>query len=180
MYFDAARRSVLPSFTNAELRTHKIVPIIPNQLSIKFQSRLNCRNACGVEIMKSSKKKIAGWALSGLIALFLIGASGVPKFMEWEGKEEMMGKLGWDTGLILKIGIIEVALAILILIPRVAFLATVLLTAYLGGAVATHVRIGDMFYFPIIVGVLAWIALGLRDPRVFASAFQPPRGPSTP
>lgn len=124
--------------------------------------------------MAANKTKIAGWVLSVLIALFLILASGVPKFIDWEGKEEMMGKLGWDTGLILKIGVVEIALAILFLIPRTAFLGAVLLTAYLGGAVATHVRIGDAFYFPIIVGVLAWIALGLRDPRVFASAFQRP------
>ena len=124
--------------------------------------------------MAANKMKIAGWALSALIALFLIGASGVPKFIDWEGKEEMMGKLGWDTGLILKIGVVEVALAILFLIPRTAFLGTVLLTAYLGGAVATHVRIGDAFYFPIVIGILAWIALGLRDGRVFANAFGRP------
>jgi hypothetical protein len=124
--------------------------------------------------MTANKSKIAGWALSALIALFLIGASGVPKFIDWDGKEEMMGKLGWDTGLILKIGVVEVALAILFLIPRTAFLGTVLLTAYLGGAVATHVRIGEPFFFPIIIGILAWIALGLRDPRVFANAFGRP------
>jgi hypothetical protein len=108
-----------------------------------------------LKIMAANKMKIAGWALSALIALFLIGASGVPKFIDWEGKEEMMGKLGWDTGLILKIGVVEVAIAILFLIPRTAFLGTVLLTAYLGGAVATHLRIGDAFYFPIVIGILA-------------------------
>ena len=124
--------------------------------------------------MATNKMKIAGWALSALIALFLIGASGVPKFIDWEGKEEMMGKLGWDTDLILKIGVVEVALAILFLIPRTAFLGTVLLTGYLGGAVATHVRIGEPFFFPIMIGILAWIALGLRDPRVFTNAFQQP------
>jgi hypothetical protein len=46
------------------------------------------------------------------------------------------------------------------------------MTAYLGGAVATHVRIGDPFYFPIGLGILAWVALGLRDQRVFDNAFQ--------
>jgi hypothetical protein len=49
-----------------------------------------------------------------------------------------------------------------------------LLTGYLGGAVAAHVRVHEAFYIPIVVGILAWIALGLRDPRVFACAFQPP------
>lgn len=122
--------------------------------------------------MKLSKKQIAGWVLSGLIAAFLILVSGIPKLIDWEGKAEMMEKMGWDVGVILKIGIVEVALAILFLIPRTAFLAAVLLTGYLGGAVATHVRIGEPFFFPIIIGVLVWIALGLRDPRVFPAAFQ--------
>jgi uncharacterized membrane protein YphA (DoxX/SURF4 family) len=124
--------------------------------------------------MLPKTKRIIGWVLSGLIALFLIAASGLPKFMDWEGKEEMMGKMGWTTDVMLKIGIVEVALAVLFLVPRAAFIAAVLLTGYLGGAVATHVRVGDAFFFPIIVGVLVWIALGLRDPRVFANALQAP------
>lgn len=125
--------------------------------------------------MKSNKKAIAGWILSALLSAFLIFASATPKFIEWEGKKEMMEKLGWTTDVIFKIGFVEAGLAVLFLIPRAAFLATVLLTAYLGGAVATHVRISDpSFVFPIVIGILAWVALGLRDPRVFATAFQRP------
>jgi hypothetical protein len=125
--------------------------------------------------MKSNKKAIIGWVLSGLLSAFLILASARPKFIEWEGKKEMMEKLGWTTDTIFKIGFVEAGLAVLVLIPRVAFLATVLLTAYLGGAVATHVRISDSsFVFPIVVGILAWVALGLRDPRIFTTAFQRP------
>lgn len=122
-----------------------------------------------------NKKVIAGWVLSGLLSAFLIVASATPKFIQWEGKKEMMEKLGWTTEMIFKIGFVEAALAILVLIPRVAFLVTVLLTAYLGGAVATHVRISEaQFVFPIVFGIVAWVALGLRDPRVFATAFQRP------
>jgi hypothetical protein len=129
--------------------------------------------------MKSNKKAIAGWVLSVLLSAFLIVASATPKFIEWEGKKEMMEKLGWTTETIFKIGFVEAGLAILVLIPRVAFIATVLLTAYLGGAVATHVRINEAtFAFPIVVGILAWVALGLRDPRIFSTAFQRP--PSKP
>ena len=69
-----------------------------------------------------------------------------------------------------KIGIVEVAIAILFLIPRTAFVGAILLAAYLGGATATHVRVGDPFYFPIIIGVVAWIALGLRKPEVLRLA----------
>ena len=118
----------------------------------------------------SRKPKIAGWILSVLIALFLIGASAMGKFTQWEGKAEMFAKMGWTEEVMFKIGIVEVTIAILFLIPRTSFVAAILLAAYLGGAVATHVRVGDAFFFPIIIGVLAWIALGLREPDIFRLA----------
>lgn len=119
----------------------------------------------------SKKPKIAGWILSVLIALFLIGASAMGKFTQWEGKAEMFAKMGWTEDVMFKIGIVEVTIAILFLIPRTSFVAAILLAAYLGGAVATHVRVGEPFFFPIIIGVLVWIALGLRQPDVFRLAF---------
>jgi hypothetical protein len=86
----------------------------------------------------------------------------------------MFDHLGWDQDVMVKIGVVEVAVAILFLIPHTAFIGAILLTAYLGGAVATHVRVNDHFFFPIIIGVLVWIALRLRDSRVFANAFTRP------
>ncbi len=118
----------------------------------------------------SKKAKIAGWILSVLIALFLIGASAMGKFTQWEGKAEMFAKMGWAEEVMFTIGIVEVVIAVLLLIPRTAFVAAILLAAYLGGAVATHVRVGEPFFFPIIIGVLAWIALGLRQPDIFRLA----------
>jgi hypothetical protein len=119
---------------------------------------------------RSKKLEIAGWILSVLIALFLIGASAMGKFTQWEGKAEMFAKMGWSEDVMVKIGIVEVVIALLFLIPRSSFVAAILLAAYLGGAVATHVRVGDPFVFPIILGVIAWIALGLRKPDVFRLA----------
>lgn len=79
----------------------------------------------------------------------------------------------------MKIGIVEVAIAALFLIPRTAFVAAILLAAYLGGAVATHVRIGEPFFVPIIVAVAAWVALGMRLPDIFRfAAGQPTRAAS--
>ena len=112
--------------------------------------------------------------LAGLLSAFLIFASAVPKFIEWEGKDEMMGRLGWSTDRIFKIGFVEVAVALLFLIPRTAFLGAILLAAYLGGAVATHVRVGDPVFMPILIGVVAWVALGLRDRRIFTLAIGHP------
>lgn len=114
----------------------------------------------------STQAKI-GWGLTILVALFLAGASGAPKFMEWEGKAEMFQKMGVTDALIKKIGVLEIALAVLLVIPRTSFLAAVLLTGYLGGAVMTHVRIGDPFVFPILIGVVMWIGQGLKRPAVF-------------
>ncbi len=115
--------------------------------------------------------RITGWVLSVLLVLFLIGASATGKFTQWEGKAEMFATMGWTEDVMFTIGIVEVAVAILFLIPRAAFIAAILLSAYLGGAIATHVRVGEPFFFPIIIAVLAWVALGLRKPGVFQLAF---------
>lgn len=82
-------------------------------------------------MVPSKGKRIAGWILSGIVAAFLIGASGVPKFIDFPGKTEMFEKMGFTVQLMYKIGALEVAIAILYLIPRTAFVATILLTAYL-------------------------------------------------
>jgi hypothetical protein len=65
-------------------------------------------------------------------------------------------------------------IAVLFLIPRSGFLGALLLTAHLGGATATHARVGDPIYFPIILGVVMWIAFGLRRPEVFSLAIGTP------
>lgn len=118
----------------------------------------------------SNKSRLIGWILSGIIAAFLIGPSAIGKFVEWDGKAKMFEQLGYSSKLIIKIGVLEIILAILFLIPRTGFIAAILLTGYLGGATATHVRVGDPFFMPIIIGIVMWIALGLRRPEVFALA----------
>lgn len=119
----------------------------------------------------SKKQRTAGWVLSGLLAAMLIGASASGKFTDWPKKEEMFAKLGYSTDTMFKIGIVEVAATIVFLIPRTSFLGAILLTGYLGGATATHVRVGDPFVMPIIIGVVVWIAYALRRPDVIKSAF---------
>lgn len=91
--------------------------------------------------------------------------------MDFEGKAEMFDKLGWSEDVMVYIGFVEIGMTVLFLIPQTAFIGAILISAYLGGAVATHVRVDDPFIVPIVIGVLAWIALGLRDSRVFQLAF---------
>ena len=117
--------------------------------------------------MPTKAQRIIGWALTVLVGLFLIGVSGVPKFMDFRGKTEMMAKLQIPLDLLTTLGVIEVSVAALYLIPRTAFLGAILTTGYLGGALWTHLRVGDPWYFPIIVGVLMWLGLALRRPAIF-------------
>ncbi len=121
-----------------------------------------------------STGKIIGWILSGLLTAFMLFSS-MGKFSSFEGKAEMFEKLGWSEAVMFNIGILEVIIAVMFLIPRTAFIGAILITAYLGGAIATHVRISDAFIFPIIIGVIYWVALGLRDQRIFSLAFGIPK-----
>ena len=88
--------------------------------------------------MPTKTYRIIGWTLTVLVGLFLIGASGVPKFFDFPGKADMMSKLQIPLDLLTTLGVIEVAVAVLYLIPRTAFLGAILTTAYLGGALWTH------------------------------------------
>ena len=118
--------------------------------------------------MSSKTQRITGWVLTGLVGLFMIGASGVPKFFDFPGKNEMMDKIGIPLPLLPTLGILEIAVAVIYLIPRTSFLGAILMTGYLGGATFTHLRVGEPWYFPIIVGVLAWLGLALRQPMIFS------------
>jgi hypothetical protein len=121
--------------------------------------------------MNSKTRHWAGWGLSILISLLLIGPSAMGKFLDWEGKEEAFAKMGITIELMRNIGIVEVIIAILFLIPKTAFIGAILITGYLGGAILTHLRIGDPIVMPIVIGVLVWIGLGLRQPEIFRLAF---------
>jgi hypothetical protein len=120
--------------------------------------------------MSSKAQRITGWVLTALVGLFMIGVSGVPKFFDFPGKNEMMEKMEIPLSLLPAIAVVEIAVAVIYLIPRTSFLGAILMTGYLGGAVLTHLRVGDPWYFPIIIGVIAWLGLALRQPVIFALA----------
>lgn len=72
--------------------------------------------------------------------------------------------MGFSLDLMRNIGIVEILVAIFYLLPgRLGLIGSVLLSAYLGGAVVTHLRVGDQFVFPIILSLLAWTGYYLRD-----------------
>lgn len=117
--------------------------------------------------MESKKLRIAGWVMSGLVTLFLL-FSATGKFSDWEGKDEMFEHLGYSIEVMNRIGVVEVALAIMLVLPRTGFLAAILLTGYLGGATATHVRVDEPFFIPILIGVFMWIGVAFRKPQIFS------------
>jgi uncharacterized membrane protein YphA (DoxX/SURF4 family) len=106
--------------------------------------------------------------IATLIGLML-AVSGSMKLMKPpEFIKQWVDTLGYPEDVAAAIGIVEICCAVLYLIPQTAVLGAVLLTGYLGGAVATHVRVHDNFLSPAIGGVLVWLSLFLRDPRVRA------------
>lgn len=120
--------------------------------------------------MSPKAQRITGWVLTGLVGLFMIVASGAPKFTGFPGRDKMMEKMGIPLSILPTIGVLEIGFTIIYLVPRTSFLGAILMTGYLGGAVFTHVRIGEPWFFPIIIAVLAWLGLALRQPLIFSLA----------
>lgn len=110
---------------------------------------------------------VTGWVLSILISA-LLTFSGVMKVVQPEGTAEGFAHLGWPINLAIALAVVELGSTLLYLIPGTAGLGAILLTGYLGGAIATHVRIGEGFIVQLILGVVVWVALLLRDPRLRA------------
>jgi len=105
-----------------------------------------------------------GWVLSVLPSLMLFMSGGMKLV-----KPEMLEQMGYPERLGFTLGIVEIGCTVLYLIPRTTVLGAILLTGYLGGAVATHARVLEMqFLAPLVLGVLVWGGLFLRDPRVRA------------
>lgn len=106
-----------------------------------------------------------GWIVTLLPVAGLLLSAGM-KFAQPAEMPEQFSKLGWPMSLAITLGVIELVCTILYLVPYTSVLGAILLTGYLGGAIATHVRIGDDFLPPIIIGVLMWLGLFLRDARI--------------
>ena len=113
----------------------------------------------------------AGQALSGLVVALLAMDAGM-KLAGLAPAVEATAALGFPAGSVMPLGAVLLAVAALYAWPRTAVPGAVLLTVYLGGAVAAHVRIGSPFFshvlFGVYLGIAAWGGLYLRDPRLRA------------
>lgn len=110
----------------------------------------------------------AGRVLTGIASLMLLFSAFMKLSQNPQAVEGFEKMFGYRASSLPYIGAVEAACVALYLIPRTAVLGAVLLTGYLGGAVATHVRIGEPFIAPFILGVVVWGGLFLRDERIRA------------
>jgi hypothetical protein len=109
-----------------------------------------------------------GWVLTGFVGLFLL-VDGGARLAGFAPYVEGMTKFGYAASLAPWIGLVLLFSTIMMLIPQTAALGTILVTGYLGGATATQVRVQDAwFLFPVMLGVMSWLGLYLRDARVRA------------
>lgn len=117
---------------------------------------------------------IAGRVLSGLVILFLLFDAGLKLVSPETAIKYSPPDLGWplEVGTMYLLGTLLLIPTLLYIWPRTAILGAILITAYLGGAVATHVRINSPLFshilFGIYLGLMLWGGLWLRDPRVRA------------
>ena len=115
----------------------------------------------------SNKSLWAGRIISGLIVLFML-FNGAVALVKPAFARAGFAHLGYPESLALGVGILMLACTLIYAIPRTSVLGAILLTGYLGGATASHLRISEPFYFPIIVGVLVWLGVFLREERLRA------------
>ena len=117
----------------------------------------------------SRKALWAGRIISALPVLFLV-MDGVMKLVKPPMVVDATVTLGYQESSIVPMGIVLLVCAVLFVIPQTSMLGAILLTGYLGGAVATHVRVGDPLFthvlFPTYLGVLIWLGLYLREGRL--------------
>jgi len=116
-----------------------------------------------------AKRPWAGYILSAIPILFLLMDS-VGKFLKPEPVVTGTVELGYSESVIIPLGIVLLICTLLYAVPQTAILGAILLTGYLGGAVATHVRVGSPLFthilFPLYLGVFIWLGLYLRDKRL--------------
>ena len=121
-----------------------------------------------VPALPVSKKLVwTGRVLTGLVVAFLL-LDGAVKLVPIAPVVEAFARLGYPVDLARQLGALLCVCTVLHVVPRTQVLGALLLTAYLGGATATHVRVGDPFWFPAVLGVILWAGLYLREPRLRA------------
>jgi len=121
--------------------------------------------------MEAKKMLLAGRILSGIVILFMLMDS-VLHMTKVPPVVDAFARLGWPIGLAVTLAIVELVCTGLYAYPRTSILGAILLTGYLGGAVATHLRVGSSLFgetlFPVYIGIFMWGGLYGREARLRA------------
>ncbi len=130
-------------------------------------------NAPGVESDAAQVSKAwtlwVGRILTAVPILMMLFSASMKFVGSQQMLDEFVNRFGYAASVAPLLGVVELSCVALYALPRTTVLGAILLTGYLGGAVATHVRIGDpSFLFPLVLGVIAWSGLYLRDERLHA------------
>ena len=114
----------------------------------------------------SRRAVIVGWVISVLVSLLFVFSGsmkfvGGPEFAKGMEHLELTNKIP-----VVPLAILELACVAVYLIPATSVLGAILLTGYLGGAILTHWRVGDMFIVHVVLGILIWLGIYLREERL--------------
>jgi ABC-type Na+ efflux pump permease subunit len=115
--------------------------------------------------MNNKTKKIIGWTLSGIV-LLLMAASAIDKISGSAHSSEMTRSFGITPAVYRLLGIVELTSVILFMFPGTGILGLLLLSSYLGGAIATHLQHGQSIVFPVAIEAFIWIAALIRFPQL--------------
>jgi hypothetical protein len=121
----------------------------------------------GERVAAGGKIVWVGWVITGVLSLLLL-FSVVMKLVGGPEVTEGLAHLGLPARLIVPLAILEAACTVLYLIPATSVLGAILLAGYMGGAICTHWRVGDPFYLQVLVAILIWVGIYLREPRLHA------------
>jgi len=117
--------------------------------------------------MKSASRTatLTGRTLTVLASLPFLASSA----MKFSGSPQVIQGLehfGWSQSMLITLAILELGSVILYLIPPFSILGGIVLTGFLGGAIATHLRIGEPVYIHVVLGFMIWLGLFLREPSL--------------
>jgi hypothetical protein len=108
------------------------------------------------------------WA-GRVISVLAVLVFALSAFLKLKGGPEVMqgmAHLGLPESLILPLAILEISCVAIYLIPATAVVGAILLTGFIGGAICTHLRVGDPFFIQIALGIFVWLGLYLRETRL--------------
>jgi len=116
--------------------------------------------------MSTKTRNIIGWVLTALLAFAFIASASMKLMASGEAAEKSAAVFGLTAGTLKLIGVVEIISLLLFVIPRTGLLGTLLLTAYMGGAIATHLEHAQPAFAPIIIECLVWITATVRFPEL--------------